>query len=113
MLDAKRTFDDLVARFAPSLDAAERILSNRLYQFVSGRLAGSQEYMALEKLYEIATANEYDLIVVDTPPTQRTIFFESSTASSRSVMTPPPRRAPRPGGGGAAGRARRRARTAA
>jgi anion-transporting ArsA/GET3 family ATPase len=75
MLDAKRTFDELVARFAPSLDAAERILSNRLYQFVSGRLAGSQEYMALEKLYEIATANEYDLIVVDTPPTHHALDF--------------------------------------
>src|SRR5438094_7708785 len=60
MLDAKRTFDQLVARFAPSLEAAERILDNRLYQYVSGALAGSQEYMALEKLYEIATANAYD-----------------------------------------------------
>ena len=75
MLDAKRTFDELVARFAPTLDAAERILSNRLYQFVSGRLAGSQEYMALEKLYEIATANDFDLLVVDTPPTHHALDF--------------------------------------
>jgi anion-transporting ArsA/GET3 family ATPase len=75
MLDAKRTFDELVARFAPTLDAAERILGNRLYQFVSGRLAGSQEYMALEKLYEIATANDFDLLVVDTPPTHHALDF--------------------------------------
>jgi anion-transporting ArsA/GET3 family ATPase len=75
MLDAKRTFDQLVARFAPSLDAAERILRNRLYQYVSGALAGSQEYMALEKLYEIATADAYDLVVIDTPPTHHALDF--------------------------------------
>ena len=75
MLDAKRTFDQLVARFAPSLDAAERILKNRLYQYVSGALAGSQEYMALEKLYEIATADAYDLIIIDTPPTHHALDF--------------------------------------
>jgi anion-transporting ArsA/GET3 family ATPase len=75
MLDAKRTFDQLVARFAPNLDAAERILKNRLYQYVSGALAGSQEYMALEKLYEIATGDAYDLIVIDTPPTHHALDF--------------------------------------
>ena len=75
MLDAKRTFDQLVARFAPSLDAAERILKNRLYQYVSGALAGSQEYMALEKLYEIATADTYDLLIIDTPPTHHALDF--------------------------------------
>ena len=75
MLDAKRTFDQLVARFAPSLEAAERILKNRLYQYVSGALAGSQEYMALEKLYEIATAEAYDLLIIDTPPTHHALDF--------------------------------------
>jgi anion-transporting ArsA/GET3 family ATPase len=75
MLDAKRTFDQLVARFAPSLEAAERILRNRLYQYVSGALAGSQEYMALEKLYEIATADSFDLLIIDTPPTHHALDF--------------------------------------
>lgn len=75
MLDAKRTFDQLVARFAPNLEAAERILHNRLYQYVSGALAGSQEYMALEKLYEIATADAYDLLIIDTPPTHHALDF--------------------------------------
>jgi anion-transporting ArsA/GET3 family ATPase len=75
MLDAERTFDQLVARFAPSLEAAERILRNRLYQYVSGALAGSQEYMALEKLYEIATADSYDLLIIDTPPTHHALDF--------------------------------------
>lgn len=75
MLDAKTTFDQLVARFAPSLDVAERILHNRLYQYVSGTLAGAQEYMALEKLYEIATAEAYDLLIIDTPPTHHALDF--------------------------------------
>jgi anion-transporting ArsA/GET3 family ATPase len=75
MLDAKRTFDQLIARFAPNLETARRILENRLYQYVSGALAGSQEYMALEKLYEIATAGDYDLIVIDTPPTHHALDF--------------------------------------
>jgi anion-transporting ArsA/GET3 family ATPase len=75
MLDAKRTCDQLVARFAPNLDAAERILKNRLYQYVSGARAGSQAYMALEKLYEIATGDAYDLIVIDTPPTHHALDF--------------------------------------
>jgi anion-transporting ArsA/GET3 family ATPase len=75
MLDAKRTFDQLVARFAPSLEVAEHILRNRLYQYVSGALAGSQEYMALEKLYEIATTGEYDLLIIDTPPTHHALDF--------------------------------------
>ncbi|MGH7821444.1 MAG: ArsA family ATPase, partial [Candidatus Binatia bacterium] len=75
MLDAKRTFDQLIARFAPNLETARRILDNRLYQYVSGALAGSQEYMALEKLYEVATANDYDLIVIDTPPTHHALDF--------------------------------------
>jgi anion-transporting ArsA/GET3 family ATPase len=75
VLDAQRTFDQLVARFAPTLEAAERILHNRLYQYVSGRLAGAQEYMALEKLYEIAVADVYDLLIVDTPPTHHALDF--------------------------------------
>lgn len=75
MLDAKRTFDQLVARFAPNLETAQRILDNRLYKYVSGALAGSQEYMALEKLYEIATGGDYDLIVIDTPPTHHALDF--------------------------------------
>lgn len=75
MLDAKRTFDRLVARFAPNLETARRILDNRVYRYVSGALAGSQEYMALEKVYEIATAGDYDLLVVDTPPTHHALDF--------------------------------------
>jgi anion-transporting ArsA/GET3 family ATPase len=75
MLDVKRTWDDLVSRNAPDPARRERILHNRLYQQMSSALAGSQEYMAMEKLYELATDRDYDLIVLDTPPTAHALDF--------------------------------------
>ncbi len=75
MLDVKRTWDDLVTRHAPSQERRDRILRNRLYQQMSAALAGSQEYMATEKLYELATDRDYDLIVLDTPPTANALDF--------------------------------------
>jgi anion-transporting ArsA/GET3 family ATPase len=75
MLDVKRTWDDLVTRHAPDPARRDRILRNRLYQQMSAALAGSQEYMAMEKLYELATDRDYDLIVLDTPPTSHALDF--------------------------------------
>jgi anion-transporting ArsA/GET3 family ATPase len=75
MLDVKRTWDDLVTRHAPDPARRERILKNRLYQQMSSALAGSQEYMAMEKLYELATDRDYDVIVLDTPPTAHALDF--------------------------------------
>ncbi|MBK9516802.1 MAG: ArsA family ATPase [Anaeromyxobacter sp.] len=75
MLDVKRTWDDLVTRFAPDPARRDRILQNRLYQQMSAALAGSQEYMAMEKLHELATDRDYDLIVLDTPPTAHALDF--------------------------------------
>ncbi|HVP67294.1 MAG TPA: ArsA-related P-loop ATPase [Anaeromyxobacteraceae bacterium] len=75
MLDVKRTWDDLIARHAPSEAQRDRILQSRIYQQVSGALAGSQEYMAMEKLYELATERDYDLVVLDTPPTAHALDF--------------------------------------
>lgn len=75
MLDTKRTFDELVETYASSPEVAERILNNALYQNISGALAGSQEYMAMEKLYELYRSGEYDLIVLDTPPTRHALDF--------------------------------------
>jgi anion-transporting ArsA/GET3 family ATPase len=75
MLDVKRTWDDLVARHAPDAARRDRILRNRLYQQMSAALAGSQEYMAMEKLYELASDRDYDLIVLDTPPTAHALDF--------------------------------------
>ena len=68
MLDAKRTFDDLVERHAPDEETRDRILQNRIYKEISNAMAGSQEYMAMEKLYELHQEARYDLLVLDTPP---------------------------------------------
>ncbi len=75
MLDAKRTFDELIARHAPSAEVRDRILGNRLYQYVSTSLAGTQEYMAMEKVYSIRADRTWDFIVVDTPPTSNALDF--------------------------------------
>jgi anion-transporting ArsA/GET3 family ATPase len=75
MLDTKRTWDDLVARFALDEAQARRILANRYYQQISSALAGSQEFMAMEKLYELHESGKYDLLVLDTPPTRHALDF--------------------------------------
>lgn len=75
MLDAKATFDDVVVRHAPDEQARERILGNRIYRQISGALAGSQEYMAMERLYEIHERGAYDLLVLDTPPSRNALDF--------------------------------------
>lgn len=75
MLDMKRTFDDLVDRFADDAAAKERILSNPIYAHVSDALAGSAEYSAMEKVYELAGREDLDLIVLDTPPSQHALDF--------------------------------------
>jgi anion-transporting ArsA/GET3 family ATPase len=75
MLDAKRTFDDLVERHAPDEQTRDRILQNRIYKEISNAMAGSQEYMAMEKLYELHQEARYDLLVLDTPPTRHALDF--------------------------------------
>ncbi len=75
MLDAKQTFDDVVKQHAPDAETRERILTNRIYQQLSAALAGSQEYMAMEKLFEIDAENRYDLLVLDTPPARNALDF--------------------------------------
>jgi anion-transporting ArsA/GET3 family ATPase len=75
MLDMKRTFDDLVARHASTPEQCQRILDNRLYQYVSTSLAGTQEYMAMEKLHAVRRDARFDLIVLDTPPTSNALDF--------------------------------------
>ena len=73
MLDSKGTFDDLVERYARTPEQAESILGNRLYQNLAGALSGTQEYMAMEKLYELVHSEEFDIVVVDTPPTRNAL----------------------------------------
>jgi anion-transporting ArsA/GET3 family ATPase len=74
-LDTQRTFDALVERHAPSEEARRRILGNRFYQQVSAALAGSHEYMAMEKLLELSADERFELIVLDTPPTRHALDF--------------------------------------
>jgi anion-transporting ArsA/GET3 family ATPase len=75
MLDAKATFDELVARQAPDEESRDRVLGNRIYQQISSALAGSQEYMAMEKLFELHSEGRFDLLVLDTPPTRNALDF--------------------------------------
>ncbi len=75
MLDSKATFDEVVAKHAPDEETREAVLSNRIYQQLSSALAGSQEYMAMEKLYELWSEDRYDLLVLDTPPSRNALDF--------------------------------------
>lgn len=74
-LDAKATFDRLVARHAPDEATRERILENRIYRHLSGAVAGGQEYMAVERLYELMDEGRFDRIVLDTPPARNALDF--------------------------------------
>lgn len=75
LLDAGRTFDRLVERYAPDAAARDRILSNRFYTHLASHLGGILEYMAVERLYEVASEGRYDRIILDTPPTTQAIDF--------------------------------------
>ena len=75
MLDPKRTFDELVEWHAPDERTRDAVLANRIYQELSNAVAGSQEYMAMEKLYELHQEGRYDLLVLDTPPTRNALDF--------------------------------------
>ncbi|EDY51207.1 ion-transporting ATPase [Streptomyces clavuligerus] len=74
MLDMKRTFDEIVEAHADA-DRARAILENPFYQSLSAGFAGTQEYMAMEKLGQLRARDEWDLIVVDTPPSRSALDF--------------------------------------
>ncbi len=75
MLDAKQSWDELVRRHAPNQATVTRILENPLYLNITGRFSAGNEYIAMERLYEIHRTGVYDLIVVDTPPTRHALDF--------------------------------------
>ncbi len=74
-LDPKRTFDSIIARYALSDAARDTILENRIYRNLSGALAGVGDYMAMEKLLELAANPGTDLVVLDTPPATEALDF--------------------------------------
>src|SRR4051794_35709577 len=75
MLDSKRTFDELIERVAPNERARDDVLGNRIYQELSSAVAGSQEFTAIAKLYELDRDGSYDLLVLDTPPSRNALDF--------------------------------------
>ncbi|HEX9668044.1 MAG TPA: ArsA-related P-loop ATPase [Thermoanaerobaculia bacterium] len=80
LLDARRTFDRLVERYAPDDASRERILGNRFYRHLAGSLGGILEYMAVERLYEVAAEGNYAQVVLDTPPTRQALDFLEAPA---------------------------------
>ena len=88
MLDMKRTFDDVVLEHSTP-QRAEQIFANPFYQSLSSSFAGTQEYMAMEKLGQLVAANEWDLIVVDTPPSRSALDFLDAPAPARALPRRP------------------------
>ncbi|MEA2323775.1 MAG: hypothetical protein QOD81_3625 [Solirubrobacteraceae bacterium] len=74
-LDAKRTFDELIERLAPDSGVRDDVLGNRIYQQLSGAVAGSQEFTAVAKLYELDRSGRFDVLVLDTPPSRNALDF--------------------------------------
>jgi len=74
-LDSKRTFDALIERLAPDAAARDEVLANRIYQQLSTAVAGSQEFTGIAKLYELDAEGDYDLVVLDTPPSRNALDF--------------------------------------
>src|SRR6185295_3106441 len=74
-LDPKRTFDELVERLSPDDETRDEILSNRIYQQLSGAVAGSQEFTAVAKLYDLNASGRFDVLVLDTPPSRNALDF--------------------------------------
>jgi anion-transporting ArsA/GET3 family ATPase len=89
MLDTKRTFDELVMKHSSSPERAQRLLDNKLYQYVSTSLAGTQEYMAMEKLVAVQRDPRFDLVILDTPPTANALdFLEAPARLVEAVDSP-------------------------
>ena len=89
MLDQKRAFDEIVERYAKDPESQKRIMGNRIYQQISSTLAGSHEYAAMAKLYEIAGEKKYDLIILDTPPTANALDFLDAPERLTSAIDSP------------------------
>jgi anion-transporting ArsA/GET3 family ATPase len=86
MLDMRRTFDEMVLQYSSDAERAEAILENQFYQTVATSLAGTQEYMAMEKLGQLLAEDKWDLIVVDTPPSRNALDFLDAPKRLGSFM---------------------------
>jgi anion-transporting ArsA/GET3 family ATPase len=89
MLDQKQAFDEMVARHAKDPAAVQRILANPVYAQISGSLAGAQEYAAMTKLHDFDRTGNWDLIIVDTPPTAHALdFLDAPRKLSDAIDSP-------------------------
>lgn len=89
MLDTKHTFDELVRAQASTEASRERILNNRLYEYISAHLAGTQSYMAMEKVLMVEQDRRYDTIILDTPPMHHALdFFEAPERMVEVIDSP-------------------------
>jgi anion-transporting ArsA/GET3 family ATPase len=109
MLDQKQAFDEVVSRHAKDPAAVQRILANPVYAQISGALSGAQEYAAMAKLHDFDRTGDWDLIVVDTPPTAHALDFLDAPQKLTSAIDSPAiewfRKMRSGGGWGAVGRA--------
>jgi anion-transporting ArsA/GET3 family ATPase len=80
MLDTKQSWDDLVRRHAPDRKTRDAILSNPLYQNLTGKFVAAHDYIAAERLHELDATGEWDLIVIDTPPSRHALDFLQAPA---------------------------------
>ena len=87
MLDAEQTFDRLIRDRAG--DGADRILQNRIYRSIAGSLGGAQEYMAIERLHELHHSGQFDLVIIDTPPSRHAIDVLEAPDRLVAFMTNP------------------------
>jgi anion-transporting ArsA/GET3 family ATPase len=85
MLDMRRTFDEMVIQYSGA-ERAQALLNNQFYQTVATSLAGTQEYMAMEKLGQLLSQDRWDLIVVDTPPSRNALDFLDAPKRLGSFM---------------------------
>lgn len=89
MLDQKAAFDEVVRHHAKDPEAVKRIMTNPVYTQISGSLAGSQEYAAMAKLQEFDATGEWELIVVDTPPTAHALdFLDAPQKLTQAIDSP-------------------------
>ncbi len=96
-LDVKGTFDALIGEFASDEQAREEVLANRIYQELSSAVAGSQEFTAVSRLYELDRTGDFDVIVLDTPIAQCARLPRRPRAPVAVLRRPRAARLPRPG----------------
>jgi len=86
MLDTKAGWDELIRRHAPDAKVRDAVLSNPLYQNITGRFVHSHDYLAMEQLHDLHASGEYDLVVVDTPPSRNALSVLDAPARMREFF---------------------------